>query len=269
MTISQALTLKPQRIAILADIHGNTLALDAALSEIDRAGGVDGYWFLGDYVAIGFDPLGVMERIGRLPNAVFVRGNTDRLAVSLDEMDPWLAEVEDDPEIWPMLIRINRSFAWTAGAMVTSGWHDWLSDLPLERRFTLPDGTRVLLVHASPGTDDGIGIHPKLSDEELGALIEGAEADLILIGHTHAPLDRQVNGIRVVNPGSIGNPVLPGAGACYALLQTGPHGYELTLHQAAYDKEAAMIATDAVKHPAAEYIKRFLEGRRVPDWAQE
>lgn len=259
----------PQRIAILADIHGNTMALDAALAEIEAAGGVDAYWFLGDYVAIGFDPLGVMGRISQLPNAVFIRGNADRLTASLEEMDPWLDEVKDDPEIWPFLIEINRSFAWTAGAMAAGGWHDWLSDLPLERRFTLPSGARVLLVHASPGTDDGVGIHPKLSDEELGQLIDGAEADLILIGHTHAPLDRRVDGVRVVNPGSIGNPVLPGAGACYALLEAKAEGYQLTLHQATYDKEAVMAATKSANHPAADYIIQFLKGKRVPGWAKE
>ncbi len=269
MTDPQSPIPDPHRIAVLADIHGNSIALDAALAEIESAGGVDAYWFLGDYVAIGFDPLGVMERISRLANAVFVRGNTDRLAASLEEMDPWLAEVEEDPNIWPLLIRINRSFAWTAGAMTIGGWRGWLADLPLERRITLPDGTRALLVHAAPGTDDGTGIHPKLSDDELGQLMAAAEADLVLIGHTHAPLDRQVDGVRVVNPGSVGNPVLPGAGACYALIEAQEAGYRLTLHQAEYDKEAAMAATDAVRHPAADYIKRFLRGERVPDWARE
>jgi putative phosphoesterase len=269
MTDSQSPIPASYRVAVLADTHGNTLALDAALAEIEAAGGVDAYWFLGDYVAIGFDPLGVMARISGLPRAVFVRGNTDRLATSLTDMDAWLAEVEHDLTLWPMLLRINRSFAWTAGAMASGGWLEWLSELPLELRFTLPDGTHVLLVHASPGTDDGVGIHPNLSDDELGRLVADAAADLIFIGHTHAPLDRLVEGVRVVNPGSIGNPVLPGAGACYALLEVDADGYRLTLHQAVYDKEAAMAAADAVKHPAADYIKQFLQGKRIPDWAKE
>lgn len=269
MTDPQSPIPDPQRIAILADIHGNSIALDAVLSQIDAAGGADAYWLLGDYVAIGFDPLGVMKRLSALPNAIFVRGNTDRLAASLNEMDPWLDEAKEDPTIWPILIQINRSFSWTAGAMVNAGWQDWLSGLPLDHRITLPDGTRVLLVHASPGTDDGTGIHPKISDEVLQDLITGAEADLILIGHTHAPLDRQLDGVRVVNPGSIGNPVLPDAGACHAILEVKADGYDLTLHQAEYDKEAAMAAADAVNHPAAHYIKLFLQGKRLPDWATE
>ncbi len=41
------------------------------------------------------------------------------------------------------------------------------TNLPLEVRLTLPDGTRLLGVHASPGRDDGPGIQPKHSDDQL------------------------------------------------------------------------------------------------------
>jgi len=258
-----------QRIAILADIHGNPIALDAALADIEAAGGVDAYWLLGDYAAIGFDPVGAMERMTGLPNAVFVRGNVDRLAASLSDMDSWIDQIEDDPEELLLLIQVNRSFSWTAGALAVTGWLQWFSELPLERRITLPDGTRVLLVHASPGTDSGVGIHPRLSDEALSELVAGAEADLIFIGHTHAPLDRLAAGIRVVNPGSIGNPVLPGAGAYYAILEANGDGYQLTFHEARYDKVSAIAATVSSKHPAGEYIVSFLLGERVPEWAKE
>ena len=71
------------KLAIIADIHGNSLALEAVLDDVERSGGADAYWLLGDYVAIGFDPLAVMQRISVLPKAIFVRGNTDRLAASL------------------------------------------------------------------------------------------------------------------------------------------------------------------------------------------
>ena len=66
------------RLAILSDIHGHAIALDAVLDDIEQNGGVDGYWFLGDYAAIGANPVKVLERITTLPNATFIRGNTDR-----------------------------------------------------------------------------------------------------------------------------------------------------------------------------------------------
>ena len=54
------------RIAILSDIHGNSLALDAVLSDLKEEE-IDGYWILGDLVALGPDPVGVLERITKLP----------------------------------------------------------------------------------------------------------------------------------------------------------------------------------------------------------
>jgi predicted phosphodiesterase len=47
------------RIALLSDIHGNTLALDAVLADIETRGGVDSYWILGDFSSMGYDPVGV------------------------------------------------------------------------------------------------------------------------------------------------------------------------------------------------------------------
>ena len=46
------------RIAILSDIHGNSVALDAVLTDIATQGAVDAYWLLGDLVALGPDPVG-------------------------------------------------------------------------------------------------------------------------------------------------------------------------------------------------------------------
>ena len=60
------------RVAVLSDIHGNSIALDAVLEDIEDRGGVDEYWLLGDYVAIGPDPVGVIRRLLALPNATLV-----------------------------------------------------------------------------------------------------------------------------------------------------------------------------------------------------
>ncbi len=61
---------------------GNPIALDAVLADIEAKGSVDGYLVLGDLVAVGHDPAGVLERLVKLPGARFVQGNTDRYVVS-------------------------------------------------------------------------------------------------------------------------------------------------------------------------------------------
>src|SRR5512147_1231800 len=43
-----ATTVGAVRVALISDIHGNSIALDAVLADVDAAGGVDEFWVLGD-----------------------------------------------------------------------------------------------------------------------------------------------------------------------------------------------------------------------------
>lgn len=89
-----------------------------------------------------------------------IRGNTDRYVVSGERPPPWLDRAVEDPErLVPVIAEVAGSFAWTTGAISTGGRMDWLAALPSDVRTTLPDGTRLLGVHASPGRDDGLA-HP-------------------------------------------------------------------------------------------------------------
>ena len=96
------------RIALLSDIHGNPIALDAVLVDVQAQGGVSGYWILGDLAAIGYDPVGVLERLKALPNACFVRGNTDRYVVTGERPNPTFSAVESDLSLLPLPCRIRR-----------------------------------------------------------------------------------------------------------------------------------------------------------------
>ncbi|GHO49543.1 metallophosphoesterase family protein [Ktedonospora formicarum] len=255
------------RYALISDIHGNPIALDAVLADIEIQGGVDGYWFLGDFAAIGFDPVGVLERVSTLPNASFIRGNTDRYLISGERPGPKPEEVHNDSGLIARLIEMNANLAWTQGFIQASGWRKWLTELELEVRMTLPDGTRMLGVHAAPGLDDGPGIHPGLSDNELRTLLAPARADLVIVGHTHFPLERRVDGMHVLNLGSVSNPIIPELQATYALLKADANGYQLHPRFVDYDHQAVITAIERSHHPAAEFLTQFMRGERVSSWA--
>ena len=179
------------KIAILSDIHGNSLALSATLAEIERMG-VDEYWILGDLVALGPDPVGVLQQLSLLPNCKLIRGNTDRYVVTGDRPPPFASDLGQDPETTKVFAEVAGTFAWTQGAITAGGWFDWLAQLPLELSLALPDGTKCHCVHAAPGNDDGTGIGKNMSDEEIFKLLENCTADLICVGHTHQQIDRKV-----------------------------------------------------------------------------
>jgi len=254
------------KAAIIADIHGNSIALNKVVEDIQSLGDVDECWFLGDFVAIGHDPIGVLQRISNLSKARLIRGNTDRY-IYADEL-PWpqFADIQKDPTLARLHVQVARSFSWTAGVIAAAGWLPWFRGLALDMRFVLPDGSRVLAVHAAPGTDDGMGIPFNISDEELLKLVDNVDAELILVGHTHLPFDRTVGNVQVINPGSVSNPFPPDLRASYAILEADGNGYKINHRRVDYDREAVIKAVREVHHPALEYITRFMKGKNKKDW---
>lgn len=248
------------RIAILADIHGNPIALDAVLRDVEMQGGVDGYWILGDLVAIGHGPVQVLERLTQLTDVQFIRGNTDRYVYTGDRPPPTLEGAKNDPDLLPALVEVAATFAWTQGAITDAGWFEWLGKLPFELRTTLPNGTRFLGVHASPDRDD-CGIQPGFSQLEMESLLANCQADLVCVGHTHLPLDVHLNDKRLVNVGSVSNPVPPDLRASYAILEADETGYEIELRRVDFDREAVIAAVQAIKHPGADFIIRHMQGQ--------
>ena len=69
------------RLAILSDIHGNPLALDAVLADIQSQGEVDAYWVLGDFAALGYDPVTPLEKVTALSSAINTR---ERASITFD-----------------------------------------------------------------------------------------------------------------------------------------------------------------------------------------
>jgi predicted phosphodiesterase len=259
------------RIALLADIHGNHFALDAVLNDINHHGGVDEVWVLGDVVALGPAPVEVLEQLAALSNVRYVRGNTERYVCTGDRPPPSLNEARADPALLQVLVDVAGTFAWTQGAVSQAGWLEWLSRLPLEQRAVLPDGTRLLGVHASPGRDDGPGFSPDYdradqSRRAMERLLAGCTADLVCVGHTHRPMDTILAGTRVVNPGSVSNPAPatdgpPDLRASYALLEASSAGYSIEHRRVDYDREAVVAALERLRHPGAAFIIQHLRGQ--------
>lgn len=252
-------------LGLFSDVHGNRVALEAVLAD-GMARGVERWWALGDLVAVGPDPVPTLELLASVPNLQATRGNTDRYVVSGDRPPPSQDEVAAKPELLGVFATVEASFSWTRGAVASHGWLGWLGDLPLEVRVTLPDGTRVLGVHASPGRDDGPGISPDRPEEELRASVAGADAEVVCAGHTHRPTDRQVGGVRAVNLGSVSNPVTADLRASYVIVHADRHGHRVEHRRVDYDHGAVLERVARSGHPGADYLASFQRGeqRRYP-----
>ena len=246
------------RIAILSDIHGNSIALSAVLDDIEAQGAVDEYWILGDVVNQGYDPVGVVERISRLPDVRCVMGNTDRYLVKGGRRGPSFERVMANPHLLTQLVSVEQGNGWARGAMSATGWFDWLRDLPFTQRMVLPNGTRVLGVHASLVSDE-LGFETGTTIEELSERFHDCEANLVFAGHTHAEADLTANGTRFVTFGCIANAQTSDRRAKYGILEASESGYQLTRRCVEIDGDRVVEAIKRAYHPCEEWLLKFYQ----------
>jgi putative phosphoesterase len=221
------------RVAALADVHGNLPALEAVLADVDAVG-VETIVVVGD-TASGPMPVETLDAL-RTRGALFVRGNADRV---LD-----LAGANTG-EVWV------QSRYWVAERLGEERLA-FLAALPLDASLDVDGLGRVRFCHGAPGSDE-IGITRVTPDERLRRLLDEVDEDVVVCGHTHVQFDRVVDGIRVVNCGSVGAPYEAEPAAYWALL-----GPDVDLRTTTYDVEAAMAAFVASGYPKAAEAESFL-----------
>ncbi len=201
------------RYAVVADIHSNLEAFRAVLSDLERRGGCDELWCLGDIVGYGPDPHACIELLRR-HKGLCVAGNHDWAATGkLDTAD-------FNPEA-------AAAARWTAGQLAPED-ADFLNSLPLEagkEGFTL--------VHGSPREPLWEYMLNVNSARENFAYLK---TPYCLAGHTHSPLvfreaesgvslepfapgDKVKLGEErlIINPGGVGQPRDGDARASYAV----------------------------------------------------
>jgi putative phosphoesterase len=211
------------RIAIISDMHGNLPALKAVLADIQNQG-LSQIYHLGDLV--GYNPfpnetVALVQARG-IPG---LAGNYDR-AVSAAGPDPIAAYL--NPKISPMALEI---YHWTMEE-VDSGSRDYLAGLP-EQLLLQVGQWQILLTHGSPRHVMEY-VRPTISDASLSEILAGVSAQIVLTGHTHIPMIRDLNGKWLINPGSVGFPKDGDPRASYAILEL-EDTLDITIRRVEYD----------------------------------
>ena len=242
------------RLAAIADVHGNYLALEAVLADI-RAQGIGAIVNLGDMASGPLDARRTMDTLMAL-DAVHVLGNHDR----------WLI---DRP--------VEKMGSWErpAHAQLDARHLDWLRTVPPTQIFR----DQVFLCHATPADDNVYWLETVMPDgavrmsplEAIEKEAEGISQSLILCAHTHiARAVRLGDGRLVVNPGSVGVPGfsynvpfphLIEAGtpdARYAILELASGSWRVTFRHVPYDNNA--MAALARRNGDAEFASALSTG---------
>lgn len=233
------------KLAVIADIHGNHLALEAVLNDIEKQN-ISDVLNLGDCLS---GPLEAEKTANLLMKNNFptVRGNHDRqlLDTNPDEMGQ------------------SDAFAFD---QLSQKHLDWLGTFPE----TIVYKNDVFMCHGTPRCDNVYWMENVLdnaevvsnSQETIEHYAQGIDCSLILCGHTHIPKTCLLSGGRMlVNPGSVGCPgyddetpiyhkVQTGnPNACYAIVENTQIGWDVTFRQLTYDNMKMSVLAKQNRRP--------------------
>ncbi len=208
------------RILLIADVHANWEALLALQRAEPKP---DAVLFAGDAIGYGPDPANCVRWL--TANATLaVRGNHDDFVV---EADSSLGLIAGKPVglpqrgMPPELAEAARETVEYARRQLSPEDVAGLRSWPPTASVTL-DGTRFFLVHGTPGDpfagQVNIATCPKV---DMDSMLNGIEAEVIVLGHTHMPALRHFDGRLIINPGSLGQPRYGVPDATYAIWEDG------------------------------------------------
>jgi predicted phosphodiesterase len=231
------------RVALISDIHGNAIALEAVLRDITRVG-VDRTICLGDTATLGPSPLAVLEILRDL-GIPCITGNHDAFLLEPD----LLAAYTQAP---PVVAAVD----WCREALPP--WAvDFVRDFVPELDVDLGTSVSLQLFHGTPRShmED---LLCSTSAEKLEDMLGERRATVMAGGHTHIQMLRQHRGTLVVNPGSVGAPfkefvdhapptIMPYAE--YATVDAERGGVQVTLRRVEVDRRALFEAAAASSNP--------------------
>jgi putative phosphoesterase len=232
------------RLGLISDIHGNRLALDAVLDELERDG-VEDFICLGD-VAVGPQPAEALARVRELGCPV-VMGNWD--AAFFGDMP------RPRDKIGEQLVEIGER------------WRSYLSDADREYMASFAPVVRlemgetpVLFFHGSPRSYDD-WIFATTPDEDLRAMFADIEERILIGGHTHVQMIRRYGPTVIANPGSVGlpfrewwpRPVRISPWAEYGVLTVDDDRLSIDLRRTPFDVDAFLELSRTSGMPHAEW----------------
>ena len=212
------------RMAVLADVHGNLIALEAALAHV-RGQGVDQMVLLGD-LTVGSPDAAACWRLARSLDCPSIWGNHERYVA-------YYGTAQADPR-WQ-----GEQYAPVAWAVSQLSADERSAMRALPHAYRTPAAPDVLFCHASLRSDrDTVTAHTP--GDQLYEMYPDVTETFIVRGHNHLGQVRLWNGHTIVTAGSVGLPLDSYPTAQYLVLEREGQGWQITHHSVPYDVDAAV-----------------------------
>ena len=230
------------RIAVIADIHGNQIALEAVLQDLEHQPAITQTIIAGDLCLNGPRPREVLSIIRQL-NCPVIQGNVDADVARQDA---------------PKRIKKQDIASWTREQIGEDGVA-YLASLPFYHLLVNTQGTDLLVVHANPLNQDE-AIYSTTPDSRLEYFLGNLAPTIgaVAFGHYHVAYQRRWRHLLLVDAGSCGLPRDRDVRASYAILSEQGNTWQAEHRRVAYDVNTMVKQLKQCGMPHAEKRIRVL-----------
>ena len=226
------------RIAVMADIHSNHIALETCFAEAQRCN-AEIFIFLGDYLGDLAYPQKTLEYLDGIKKkypCIFIRGNKE---------DYWINHKNGK----------HRDWVWEAGRSgsgmlayvynhLTLEQIENFEKMPISMTMRYQGFPDFVICHGSPWkTNESMREDYDYIDE----LTKRLETELTICAHFHIQSKFTRNGKLVINPGAVGVPLRSNGQAQFMMLEGISGKWETEFITLQYDRERAIQEMDEEK----------------------
>ncbi len=181
------------QIAIISDIHGNCVAIDAVLADL-RLHPAEHVVCLGDAIQSGPQPAQVVARLHQLACPV-VMGNADAWLLTGEETGQEQIPTE-------RLRKMQTIREWSLSQLSPDD-RNFIARFQPTVEVPLTTSRSLLCFHGSPISFDDV-ILPQTPEDEFQRYLGAYTAHVLTGGHTHMQQIRRIGTSFFFNPGSVG-----------------------------------------------------------------
>lgn len=238
------------KIAFISDIHGNAIALEAVLEDIEKQN-VDKVYVLGDICYRGPEPKRSLDLVRSLHTEV-IKGNADE----------WVVRGVKEGEVPDKVLELmNRERQWTVEQLEQADI-DYLAGLPTQLTLTIED-IHLSAFHATPTSLFEI-VPPNADDTQIETnLMTAADAEIYVYAHIHKPYIRYLNGKVIMNIGSVGLPFDGLTKSAYGLVEIEDGHLKTSIRRVSYELERVTALYQERDYPNAEMMCNVIRTARI------
>ena len=226
-----------KKILLLGDIHANYPALKAIVKDI-RPDRFDLIINTGDFTVYSTFPNETIQWFRKRKKTICILGNTDRRILRILKGKKFKKPKKEEKRVM---------YFWTSEKLVPENIK-YLKSLPKQTEFSLGP-IRIGVFHGTLDDPDE-ELFPDASEGRFHKLAKDSPYQIHIMGHSHVPYYKIVDGVHFINPGSAGRMFDGDPRASFAILKV----------------KSDKIAVEHFRIPyAVEKVAKGLKKNNLPD----